>query len=87
MHSSSTVYTLLAALPATLACLAQGGIPEATDHISLTEPTYIAPGEVFDAQFVRYDRGPGACNEQVEGGEADTVFVLEEGATIRNVIM
>jgi hypothetical protein len=34
-----------------------------------------------------YDRGSGACNNQVEGGEKDTVFVLEDGATLRNVII
>lgn len=35
----------------------------------------------------KYDRGNGACNNQVEGGEKDTVFVLEDGATLRNVII
>lgn len=34
-----------------------------------------------------YDRGSGACGGQNEGGEADTVFVLEDGATLRNVII
>lgn len=37
--------------------------------------------------FSQYDRGNGACNNQVEGGEKDTVFVLEDGATLRNVII
>ena len=35
----------------------------------------------------KYDRGKGACNNQVEGGEKDAVFVLEDGATLRNVII
>lgn len=35
----------------------------------------------------QYDRGNGACSGQNEGGEKDTVFVLEEGATLRNVII
>jgi hypothetical protein len=34
-----------------------------------------------------YDRGSGACSGQSEGGEKDTVFVLEDGATLRNVII
>jgi len=34
-----------------------------------------------------YDRGSGACSGQNEGGEADTVFVLEDGATLRNVVI
>jgi hypothetical protein len=37
--------------------------------------------------FSKYDRGSGACNGQNEGGEKDTVFVLEDGATLRNVII
>jgi hypothetical protein len=36
--------------------------------------------------FVKYDRGT-PCGGQGEGGEADTVFVLEDGATLRNVII
>jgi hypothetical protein len=35
----------------------------------------------------KYDRGSGACKAQTEGGEKDTVFVLEDGATLRNVII
>jgi hypothetical protein len=35
----------------------------------------------------KYDRGSGACKSQTEGGEKDTVFVLEDGATLRNVII
>lgn len=87
MHFS-TFYSFLAAVPATLACLGyDGGLPEATGQESLSEPRYIGAGEVFDAGWVKYDRGSGACNGQSEGGEDDTVFVLEDGATLRNVIM
>lgn len=87
MHSA-TFISFLASLPATLACLAyEGGVPEAVSTKSLSEPQYIGAGETFDAGWVRYDRGAGACGGQNEGGEADTVFVLEEGATLRNVII
>lgn len=86
MHSN-TLYTLLAAVPAALACAGQDALPAATDTVSLSEPQYIGAGETFDAQYVRYDRGSGACGGQEEGGEADTVFVLEEGATLKNVII
>ncbi|KAM0715098.1 hypothetical protein Q7P37_009563 [Cladosporium fusiforme] len=86
MHSTSFI-TFLAALPATLACLAYDkGLPEHTDTKSLSEPQYIKEGEVFDAEWVKYDRGV-KCGGQSEGGEADTVFVLEDGATLRNVII
>ncbi|CAF5142379.1 unnamed protein product, partial [Rotaria socialis] len=35
----------------------------------------------------RFDRGRGACKQQVEGGKADAVFILENGATLKNVII
>lgn len=82
---SEIVYAILAAVPATLACAGQDALPEATETISLSEPEYISGDE--DKGFARYDRGSGACNGQSEGGEADTVFVLEDGASLSNVIM
>lgn len=33
------------------------------------------------------DRGSGACNDQVEGGDADAVFLLQSGATLQNCII
>lgn len=41
---------------------------------------------IFQLTFFKYDRGT-PCGGQGEGGEADTVFVLEDGATLRNVII
>lgn len=71
-----------------MACLGyDGGIPAASGTKSLTEPQYIKAGQTFDAEWVKYDRGSGACGDQSEGGEADTVFVLEDGATLKNVII
>ena len=87
MPSYNKLAAILAAVPATLACLGyEGGLPEATGSETLSEPRYIGPGEVFDAGWVKYGRGV-ECGGQSEGGEADTVFVLEEGATLRNVII
>jgi hypothetical protein len=78
---------LTAALPAALACLGyEGGLPQATGSKVFSAPQYIPAGTVFDAGWVKYDRGV-PCNGQSEGGEADTVFVLREGATLRNVII
>ncbi|KAG9251091.1 pectate lyase [Emericellopsis atlantica] len=84
--SAFKIASILAAAPLALACVGQDAMPSSTGHESLSEPRYISPGEVFDAGFVTYDRGV-ACTGQSEGGEADTVFVLEEGATLRNVII
>ncbi|CUA74341.1 hypothetical protein RSOLAG22IIIB_05503 [Rhizoctonia solani] len=41
----------------------------------------------FDGGNVRYDRGSGACQGQKEGGDKDAVFILESGATIKNVVI
>lgn len=69
MHSASFV-SFLAALPAAMACLGyDGGVPTPTDHKSLSAPKYIEAGEVFDAGWVKYDRGSGACGGQNEGGK------------------
>ncbi|KAH6894720.1 family 3 polysaccharide lyase [Thelonectria olida] len=86
MHSASLI-SVIAAIPAAMACLGyDGGLPTATGSKSLSEPQYIGAGETFDAGWVKYDRGE-SCTGQSEGGEADTVFVLEEGATLKNVII
>ncbi|VUC31212.1 unnamed protein product [Clonostachys rosea] len=85
---SPKVLCAIAALPAAMACLGyDGGLPKHTGTKTLSAPQYIGAGETFDAGWVKYDRGSGACKEQAEGGEADTVFVLREGATLRNVII
>ncbi|KAI6778167.1 uncharacterized protein J7T54_002702 [Emericellopsis cladophorae] len=84
--SAFKIASILVAAPLALACVGKDAMPASTGHESLSEPRYIAPGETFDAGFMTYDRGV-SCGGQAEGGEADTVFVLEEGATLRNVII
>ncbi|KAF4778798.1 polysaccharide lyase family 3 [Colletotrichum scovillei] len=80
--------TLLGALPMTLACLGyEGGLPKPTSNKQISAPIYVKSGEVFDGGWAKYDRNPTSCREQVEGGEKDTAFVLQKGATLRNVII
>ncbi|CAE6439078.1 unnamed protein product [Rhizoctonia solani] len=52
---------------------------------SLSAP--MAVKGTFDGGNVRYDRGKGACSGQKEGGDKDAVFLLENGATLRNVVI
>jgi hypothetical protein len=49
----------------------------------------IKAGQTFTPEqaYTRYDRGSGACGGQTEGGDADAVFLLEEGATISRVVI
>lgn len=47
----------------------------------------IAAGASFDGGMYQYDRSPSTCNEQAEGGDKDAVFILQNGATLSNVII
>lgn len=68
MHTPSLL-PVLAALPAAMACLGYtGGVPKATGSKSLSAPQTLKKGEVFDAGWVRYDRGV-KCSGQAEGGK------------------
>ncbi|KAF5962236.1 pectate lyase [Fusarium bulbicola] len=83
MHFPSVI-ALLTALPSVLACEGyNGGLPKHTGTKTLGSPQYIKKGQTFDAGWVKYDRGV-KCTGQAEGGEKDTVFVLEDGAKLRN---
>ncbi|TDZ19781.1 putative pectate lyase F [Colletotrichum orbiculare MAFF 240422] len=87
-NAGTLTLALLSALPSTLACLGwEGGLPKATSTKQISAPIYVKSGQVFDGGWAKYDRSPTSCNEQVEGGEKDTAFVLEKGATLRNVII
>ncbi|CAA7265558.1 unnamed protein product [Cyclocybe aegerita] len=56
---------------------------------SLSKPITVKAGQTFTppTAYTRYDRGSGACNGQSEGGDADAVFLLEEGATLSRVVI
>lgn len=61
--------------------------PVPIETVVLTEAMYILPGQIFDGQMRRYERVEGSCSEQAEGTDADAVFNLLPGATIRNVVI
>ncbi|KAK6347275.1 hypothetical protein TWF696_007347 [Orbilia brochopaga] len=54
---------------------------------STTLPSAKVISGVFDGGMVKYDRNPKVCEEQSETGEDDAMFILESGATIRNVLI
>ncbi|OBT72934.1 hypothetical protein VF21_08491 [Pseudogymnoascus sp. 05NY08] len=47
----------------------------------------IAVSGSFDGGMKMYDRSPAVCAGQTETGEADAMFILEDGATLSNVII
>ncbi|KAK7714834.1 hypothetical protein SLS63_011569 [Diaporthe eres] len=78
---------LASALPVALACLGyEGGVPVATASHSNSSPITVKSGEVYDCGWARYDRGSGACGDG-EGGDADAVFLVQAGGTLRNCII
>jgi hypothetical protein len=69
--------------------------PTAKKTISGKAAIVVKAGQTFDGfkknnnQWVRYDRGQkglGDCSK-IEGGTKDAVFILETGATLKNVIL
>lgn len=73
MPSTIQIASLLALLPSALACNGYtGGLPTATSSKTISSAITIAAGETFDAGWVKYDRGSGACTEQAEGGKFRT---------------
>jgi len=77
-----------ALLPVALGCNGYaGGVPKAVGTKTNSKVIEVAAGQTYDGQWYRFDRGSGACSGQSEGGAADAVFLLKEGATLRNVII
>ena len=69
--------------------------PSASSTKTLSSPITVKAGQTFDGlaqnsnKWVRYERGRsglGDCSS-VEGGKADTCFLLYKGATLKNVIL
>jgi hypothetical protein len=58
--------------------------PTAAGESTLSEPIVVT-GE-FDGGMVRFGRGV-SCTGQSEGGNSDAVFQVEEGGTLKNVII
>lgn len=65
----------------------QTTFPTASSTTALGAVRTIAAGDSFDGDMLMWDRSPSTCRGQTEGGDADAVFVLEDGATLSNVIV
>lgn len=49
--------------------------------------TAVPVSGTYDGGMNRFERSPAVCNGQAEGGEKDAMFILENGATLKNVII
>ncbi|PLB36289.1 pectate lyase [Aspergillus candidus] len=61
-------------------------LPESKGSKTFDEPFEIAEGEVYDGGMQTFGRGV-ECSGQSEGGEDDTVFIIQEGGTLKNAII
>lgn len=62
-------------------------IPASAGSTAVATAIKIAAGKSFDGGMKKYDRNPKVCAGQTETGEKDAMFILEEGATLSNVII
>ncbi|KAG7562076.1 hypothetical protein FFLO_02455 [Filobasidium floriforme] len=61
-------------------------IPASKGSVTYKEPKIIKAGQPFDGLGKTYGRGV-KCTGQDEGGDADAVFILENGAVLKNAII
>ncbi|KAH7113265.1 putative pectate lyase, partial [Dendryphion nanum] len=63
---------------------ASSTFPTAAGESTLSEPMIVTGS--FDGGMVRFGRGV-SCSGQSEGGDSDAVFQIEEGGSLKNVII
>ncbi|KAL2172310.1 hypothetical protein VTG60DRAFT_6149 [Thermothelomyces hinnuleus] len=87
-------YAFLALLPAVLAkvpLVARAGVtttlPASAGATATSAPITVKAGQTFDGGMKNFDRSPRVCAEQEETGEKDAMFILEDGASLSNVII
>jgi len=69
--------------------------PKVSSIKTVGAPITVRAGSTFDGfaknngKWVRYERGRNGLGDctKVEGGKADAVFLLEKGATLKNVVL
>ncbi|CCF47186.1 pectate lyase [Colletotrichum higginsianum] len=62
-------------------------LPKSSGATYTSKPITVSAGQSYDGGLKKFDRSPRVCAEQDETGEADAMFVLEDGATLSNVII
>lgn len=62
--------------------------PSPPTTVTLSSPIIVKAGQSFTPlqEYTRYERGYGVCRDG-EGGQADAVFILEEGAALNRVVI
>jgi pectate lyase len=82
LASSSSTLHVEAALP-----VPKGVWPTSTGSVTNSSAIVVRAGTVFDGKMKTYQRSDIKCTGQSEGGAADAMFIVEAGATLKNVII
>ncbi|CAK4427783.1 unnamed protein product [Aphanomyces euteiches] len=69
------------------ASLPSGNWPTSLGNVKYSAPFVVKAGTVFDGQMKTYERSNAPCKGQSEGGKELAVFLVEPGATLKNVII
>ncbi|KAK3291617.1 pectate lyase-domain-containing protein [Chaetomium fimeti] len=62
-------------------------LPKSSGAVATNKPINVPAGETYDGGMQNFDRSPRVCQDQSETGEAEAMFVLQDGATLSNVII
>ncbi|KAH9118823.1 hypothetical protein AeMF1_008208, partial [Aphanomyces euteiches] len=74
-------------LTSAVAPLPNGTWPTSLGNVKYSAPYVVKAGTVFDGQMKTYERSNAPCKGQAEGGKDLAVFLVEPGATLKNVII
>ncbi|KAH9160443.1 hypothetical protein LEN26_001850 [Aphanomyces euteiches] len=74
-------------LTSAVAPLPTGTWPTSQGNVKYSSPYVVKKGEVFDGKMKTYERSNVACTGQTEGGKDTAVFWVENGGTLKNVII
>ena len=85
MKASFAALTIL--LGTALAAPTATAFPTPASSTGLPAAKIVPAGTTFDGKMVRYSRSPDTCQDQTETDEAAAMFIAEDGATIKNVIL
>jgi hypothetical protein len=78
----TTLHTTTMAAP-----LPTGAWPTSKGLVQKNAPITVKTGEVFDGKMQTYERSDITCTGQNEGGWRSAIFLVEPGATLKNVII
>jgi pectate lyase-like protein len=85
-HFKMKVATILLAAAAGVSAVTTT-LPKSAGVTSLPTAIPVKANARYDGKMKRFERSPSTCQEQKETGEKDASFILEDGATLSNVII